>query len=134
MNDQDDITETVEIRFVVKGRPGELKILAAKWMQSNKFEALDFLAQARKSEILAGEGEEVSQVQVARIESMAFFRYLMDVLNARIAAQRGEIPDINGHPISDKDSDDEGFIQPPKKSTGLQSNSSDSSNDILSNL
>jgi hypothetical protein len=140
MQDQSSDSETVEVRLTVKGRPDELKIMAARWLKSNKFEALDFLAQARKSEILAEEGSTPHQIQAARLESMAFFRYLTDVLNTRIAAEKGEIPETVTterttpaasleqamKPVGD-DNWEEGFPAAPKDSNST-------SNDILSNL
>lgn len=92
MTEQNDNTETVEIRLVVKGRPDEMKILVAKWLRSNKFEALDFLAQGRKSEIMADNGAAPNQIHGAKVESAAFFRYLAEALSAQIAIERGELP------------------------------------------
>jgi hypothetical protein len=91
---QNDNAETIEIRFIVKGRPDEMKVLAAKWMRSNKFEALDFLLQARKAEIIADEGATRDQIQGAKIESLAFFKYWVEVLTSQIAIGKGMIPEI----------------------------------------
>jgi hypothetical protein len=95
MTKQNDNTETVEIRLVVTGRPDEMKILAAKWMRSNKFEALDFLAQGKKPEIIAEEGASLNQIHGAKIESAAFFKYLAAALNAQIAVEKGEVPSMD---------------------------------------
>jgi hypothetical protein len=94
MAKQNDNTETVEIRLVVTGRPDEMKVLAAKWMRSNKFEALDFLAQGKKAEIVADAGGTQNQILGAKIESSAFFTYLASALNAQIAVEKGAIPEV----------------------------------------
>lgn len=92
MAKQNDNTETVEIRFVVTGRPDENKILTAKWMRSNKAEVLEFLAQAKKTEIIADNGATPNRVHWAKIESAAFFKYLAEALSAQIAADTGVSP------------------------------------------
>jgi hypothetical protein len=94
MPKQNHNTETVEIRLVVTGRPDDPKLLAAKWMRSNKFEALDFLAQGKKAEIIADSGGTQNQILGAKIESSAFFTYLASSLNAQIAVEKGSIPEV----------------------------------------
>jgi hypothetical protein len=98
MTKQNDNTETVEIRLVVKGRPDEMKILAAKWLRSNKFEALDFLAQGRKPEIIA-DNATPHQIHGAKVESAAFYRYLAEALASQIAIERGELPAVADAPL-----------------------------------
>jgi hypothetical protein len=92
MAKQNNNTETVEIRFVVTGRPDETKILTAKWMRSNKTEVLEFLAQAKKTEIIADNGATPNRVHWAKIESAAFFKYLAEALSAQIAADTRVLP------------------------------------------
>jgi hypothetical protein len=99
MTKQNDNTETVEIRLVVKGRPDEMKILAAKWLRSNKFEALDFLAQGRKPEIIADNDATPHQIHGAKVESAAFYRYLAEALSTQIAIERGELPAVADAPL-----------------------------------
>jgi hypothetical protein len=94
MPKQNHNTETVEIRLVITGRPDDPKLLAAKWMRSNKFEALDFLAQGKKAEIIADGGGTQNQILGAKIESSAFFTYLASSLNAQIAVEKGAIPEV----------------------------------------
>jgi hypothetical protein len=89
MTEQNDNIETVEIRFIVTGRPDEMKILAAKWMRSNKTEAIEFLAQGKKPDIIASNGASPDQVHWAKIESAAFCKYLTEALSAQIAAEEG---------------------------------------------
>jgi hypothetical protein len=89
MTEQNDNTETVEIRFVVTGRPDEMKILTAKWMRSNKTEAIEFLAQGKKPDIIASNGASPDRVHWAKIESAAFCKYLTEALSAQIAAEEG---------------------------------------------
>ena len=92
MAKQNDNAETVEIRFVVTGRPDEIKILTAKWMRSNKAEVLEFLAQAKKTEIVTENGATPNRIHWAKIESAAFFRYLAEALSAQISADTGLLP------------------------------------------
>jgi hypothetical protein len=94
MPKQNHNTETVEIRLVITGRPDDPKLLAAKWMRSNKFEALDFLAQGKKAEIIADGGGTQNQILGAKMESSAFFTYLASALNAQIAVEKGAIPEV----------------------------------------
>jgi hypothetical protein len=94
MAKQNDNTETIEIRLVVTARSDDPKLLAAKWMRSNKFEALDFLAQGKKAEIIADGGGTQNQILGAKVESAAFFTYLASSLNAQIAVEKGSIPEV----------------------------------------
>jgi hypothetical protein len=100
MPKKNDNTETIEIRLVVTGRPDEMKVLAAKWFRSNKFEALDFLAQGKKAEIIADGGGNQSQIHGAKIESSAFFAYLASSLNIQIAVEKGVTPEMGASPVT----------------------------------
>lgn len=120
MAKQNNNTETVEIRFVVTGRPDETKILTAKWMRSNKTEVLEFLAQAKKTEIIADNGATPNRVHWAKIESAAFFKYLAEALSAQIAADTRVLPGDYGQgtpqiPSKPKEflEDDDYDIPPP---------------------
>jgi hypothetical protein len=61
-------------------------------MRSNKAEVIEFLSQAKKSEIVAGDGASPDRIHWAKIESAAFFRYLAEAFGAQIAADTGASP------------------------------------------
>jgi hypothetical protein len=92
MTKPNDNTETIDFRFVVTGRPDDLKVLTAKWMRSNKAEVVEFLSQAKKSEVVASGGTSPDRVHWAKIECIAFFKYLAESFGAQIAAETGAIP------------------------------------------
>jgi hypothetical protein len=92
MTKQNDNTETVDFRFVVTGRPDDIKVLTAKWMRSNKAEVIEFLSQAKKSEIVACDGASPDRIHWAKIESAAFFKYLAEAFGAQIASETGLSP------------------------------------------
>jgi hypothetical protein len=100
MAKQNDDTETIDFRFVVTGRSDDIKVLTAKWMRSNKAEVIEFLSQAKKSEIVAGDGASPDRVHWAKIESAAFFRYLAEAYGAQIAADTGASPSTNNSTIT----------------------------------
>jgi hypothetical protein len=100
MAKQNDNTEIVDFRFVVTGRPDDIKVLTAKWMRSNKAEVIEFLAQAKKSEIVADAGATPDRIHWAKIESAAFFKYLAEAFGAQIAAETGVSPGANNYPAS----------------------------------
>jgi hypothetical protein len=85
-------SETIEIRLVVTGRSDDIRVQTAKWLRSNKAEALEFLAQAKKPQIISHENGADNQIQGARIESAAFHRYLAEAISAQIAVGRGDFP------------------------------------------
>ena len=91
MTKQND-SETIEIRLVVTGRTDDIKVRTAKWLRSNKAEALDFLAQGKKAQILAEDNSTPNQIQGARIESAAFHRYMAEAIGAQVAVGRGDFP------------------------------------------
>jgi hypothetical protein len=98
MAKQNDNTETVDFRFVVTGRPDDIKVLTAKWMRSNKVEVIEFLSQAKKSEIVASDGASPDRIHWAKIESAAFFKYLAEAFGAQIAAETGVSSGANNYP------------------------------------
>jgi hypothetical protein len=164
MPDKNDHTETVEIRLQVTGRPDEMKVLAAKWLRSNKTEVLDFLARGMKPEIIADNDATPSQIHGAKVESAAFFRYMAEALGAQIAIDRGQLPTVADAPLisqvpaevvkvssplpipapppsakvenpdDDDDWDDDDFPEPPKKSTKPMSAREKEIEEMLSKL
>jgi hypothetical protein len=92
MTKPNDNTETIDFRFVVTGRPDDPKVLTAKWMRSNKAEVVEFLSQAKKSEVVACDGASSNRVHWAKVECMSFFKYLAESFGAQIAAETGAIP------------------------------------------
>jgi hypothetical protein len=94
MTKPNDNTETIDFRFVVTGRPDDLKVLTAKWMRSNKTEVVEFLSQAKKSEVVACDGASSNRVHWAKVECMSFFKYLAESFGAQISAETGAIPSV----------------------------------------
>jgi hypothetical protein len=92
MTKSNNNTETIDFRFVVTGQPDDLKVLTAKWMRTNKAEVVEFLSQAKKSEVLASGGASPGRVHWAKVECLAFYKYLAESFGAQIAAETGAIP------------------------------------------
>ena len=100
MSKQNDESVSIAVRFVITGRPDDIKILAAKWLRENRDKAIEFLAEGKKSEILADEGYPPAKVSWAKVESAAFHNFRAAALSAQLAAdnfQYGEKNAIDYH-------------------------------------
>ena len=86
MSKQNDESVSIAVRFVITGRPDDMNVLAAKWLRENRDKAIEFLAEGKKSEILADQGYPPEKVSWAKVESAAFHTFRASALSAQLAA------------------------------------------------
>lgn len=86
MSKQNDESVSIAVRFIITGRPDDMNVLAAKWLRENRDKAIEFLAEGKKSEILADEGYSPENVSWAKVESAAFHNFRASALSAQLAA------------------------------------------------
>lgn len=86
MSKKNDELVSIAVRFVITGRPDDINVLAAKWLRENRDKAIEFLAEGKKSEILADERYPPEKVSWAKVESAAFHTFRASALTAQLAA------------------------------------------------
>lgn len=86
MPKQNDESVSIAVRFIITGRPDDMNVLAAKWLRENRDKAIEFLAEGKKSEILAAEGYPSQSISWAKVESAAFHSFRASALSAQLAA------------------------------------------------